>query len=273
LHKQPVRVVIKPDGKEVWVVSGSTVREALFAASVPISMPCGGHGRCGKCVVLVKGGVSRRDRHETARLKSRRRGARLACLAKLEGNAEVTIPPSSRVSIQKIAGRGRVSRTYRFGPGLIKVFLGKKRPADMRILAQDYGIGIEDIAMSITNPNLMEDQLRMDHEWRLGLHANATLVATKGEIIALIKPQFEAEREQVGKGGVVRDPAVHRAVLEKITAWAMENRLRIRGLIPSPLKGPAGNLEFFAHLSRDEYLESINVEEAITSALTEAEAL
>jgi 23S rRNA (cytidine1920-2'-O)/16S rRNA (cytidine1409-2'-O)-methyltransferase len=94
----------------------------------------------------------------------------------------------------------------------------------------------------------------------------------KGEIIALIKPQFEAEREQVGKG-VVRDPAVHRAVLEKIAVWAMDNRLQVRGLIPSPLKGPAGNLEFFAHLSRDEDLENINVEEAITSALTEAEAL
>lgn len=99
------------------------------------------------------------------------------------------------------------------------------------------------------------------------------LLQPQGEIIVLIKPQFEAEREQVGKGGVVRDPAVHRAVLEKIAAWAMDSRLQVRGLIPSPLKGPAGNLEFFAHLSRDEDLENINVEEAITSALTQAEAL
>ncbi|MCK4831830.1 MAG: TlyA family rRNA (cytidine-2'-O)-methyltransferase, partial [Anaerolineales bacterium] len=69
-----------------------------------------------------------------------------------------------------------------------------------------------------------------------------------GEIIALIKPQFEAGREQVGKGGVVRDPAVHRAVLENLLGWATEHRLGPRGLLLSPLKGPAGNIEFLVWL-------------------------
>ncbi len=69
-----------------------------------------------------------------------------------------------------------------------------------------------------------------------------------GEIIALIKPQFEAGREQVGKGGVVRDPAVHRAVLENLLGWTTENRLGPRGLLLSPLKGPAGNIEFLVWL-------------------------
>jgi len=99
------------------------------------------------------------------------------------------------------------------------------------------------------------------------------LLQPKGEIIALIKPQFEAGREQVSKGGVVKDPAVHRAVLEKILAWAMNNRLRALGLTPSPLKGPAGNLEFFAYLSRDESLESTSIEEAIAASLAEAVSL
>jgi 23S rRNA (cytidine1920-2'-O)/16S rRNA (cytidine1409-2'-O)-methyltransferase len=65
-------------------------------------------------------------------------------------------------------------------------------------------------------------------------------------IVALIKPQFEAGRDQVGKGGVVRDPEVHRAVLEKVLAWARELELGLLGLIRSPIVGPAGNVEFLA---------------------------
>jgi 23S rRNA (cytidine1920-2'-O)/16S rRNA (cytidine1409-2'-O)-methyltransferase len=68
-----------------------------------------------------------------------------------------------------------------------------------------------------------------------------------GSIVALIKPQFEAGRAQVGKGGVVRDPVVHRAVLEEITAWAKGRGLGLAGLIRSPITGPAGNVEFLAH--------------------------
>ena len=68
-----------------------------------------------------------------------------------------------------------------------------------------------------------------------------------GQILALIKPQFEARRSQVGKGGVVRDPSVHQAVLEGITTWADEQGLGLWGLIRSPITGPAGNVEFLAH--------------------------
>jgi len=84
-----------------------------------------------------------------------------------------------------------------------------------------------------------------------------------GEIIALIKPQFEAGREKVGKGGVVRDPQVHRAVLRKILGWAVDHGLVVRGLIPSPIKGPAGNVEFLVHLRRGPGEASIDIEEAI----------
>jgi len=65
-----------------------------------------------------------------------------------------------------------------------------------------------------------------------------------GTVISLIKPQFEAGREHVGKGGVVRDPAVHRQVLETVTAEMAALGLGLRGLMVSPLLGPAGNVEF-----------------------------
>ncbi len=68
-----------------------------------------------------------------------------------------------------------------------------------------------------------------------------------GQIVALIKPQFEAGRTQVGKGGVVRDPEVHRAVLIEITGWAHSRGLGLAGMIRSPITGPAGNVEFLAH--------------------------
>ena len=66
--------------------------------------------------------------------------------------------------------------------------------------------------------------------------------------VPLIKPQFEAGRAQVGKGGVVRDPAVHRQVLEAAADQAMACGLWPQGLIRSPITGPAGNLEFLMHL-------------------------
>lgn len=87
---------------------------------------------------------------------------------------------------------------------------------------------------------------------RLVLPVVRTLLKPEGRVIALIKPQFEAGPKQVGKGGVVRDPAVHRAVLEQLLAWSLAEGFRVHGLTPSRLKGPAGNVEFFVHLGRAE---------------------
>jgi 23S rRNA (cytidine1920-2'-O)/16S rRNA (cytidine1409-2'-O)-methyltransferase len=66
----------------------------------------------------------------------------------------------------------------------------------------------------------------------------------KGQVVALIKPQFEAGRREVGKGGVVRDPEVHRDVMQRIIGAASVLGLGLRGLVTSPLRGPAGNVEF-----------------------------
>ena len=74
------------------------------------------------------------------------------------------------------------------------------------------------------------------------------LLADTAEGVALIKPQFEAGREEVGKGGVVRDPAVHERVIADVRAAADRAGFDVRGVINSPLEGPAGNREFLAHL-------------------------
>ena len=83
---------------------------------------------------------------------------------------------------------------------------------------------------------------------RLLLPAARRLLASEGQIIALIKPQFEAGREQVGRGGVVRDPSVHRQVLREIVQWAADHDFGPSGLIPSPILGPKGNREFLLWL-------------------------
>jgi 23S rRNA (cytidine1920-2'-O)/16S rRNA (cytidine1409-2'-O)-methyltransferase len=70
----------------------------------------------------------------------------------------------------------------------------------------------------------------------------------EGDIVALIKPQFEAGRDQVGRGGVVRDAAIHADVLQRVLTWANEHSLSPHGLIRSPITGPAGNVEFLVHL-------------------------
>ncbi len=84
---------------------------------------------------------------------------------------------------------------------------------------------------------------------KLILPAAKGLLRPGGQIIALIKPQFEAGRRQVRRGGVVKDPAVHRSVLYDVLGWAVAHGLRVMGLIASPLVGPAGNVEFLSHLA------------------------
>lgn len=83
---------------------------------------------------------------------------------------------------------------------------------------------------------------------KLVLPAVQQLIAPQAWVVALIKPQFEAGAEHVGKGGVVRNPAVHRAVLREVLGFAAELGLPPRGLERSPIKGPAGNIEFLAWL-------------------------
>lgn len=76
----------------------------------------------------------------------------------------------------------------------------------------------------------------------------ARILKPGGRCVPLIKPQFEAGRDEIGKGGVVREPRIHRLVLERTATLADGNGLGLLGLVASPLQGPAGNIEFLAHL-------------------------
>lgn len=70
--------------------------------------------------------------------------------------------------------------------------------------------------------------------------------------VCLVKPQFEAGREKVGKNGVVRDPAVHREVLHNAMSYAAENGFVVRGLDYSPVKGPEGNIEYLMFVQKSD---------------------
>ena len=91
----------------------------------------------------------------------------------------------------------------------------------------------------------------------------------RGVVVALIKPQFEAGRREVGKGGVVRDPEVHRRVLERVLGIAAELGLGLRGLMPSPLRGPAGNVEFLGWWEPG--ARGLEAEATIAASLKESE--
>ena len=84
------------------------------------------------------------------------------------------------------------------------------------------------------------------------LPAVRPLLAEHGQAVCLVKPQFEAGREKVGKKGVVRDKAVHEEVIEKIRSFALENGFSVLGLTFSPVKGPEGNIEYLIYLERSE---------------------
>ena len=84
---------------------------------------------------------------------------------------------------------------------------------------------------------------------RIVLPAVRKLLRENGQVVCLIKPQFEAGKDKVGKKGVVRDPAVHEEVLNGFLALAQEQGFTVRGLTFSPVRGPEGNIEFLAHLS------------------------
>ncbi|MBI3240979.1 MAG: TlyA family RNA methyltransferase [Chloroflexi bacterium] len=133
-----------------------------------------------------------------------------------------------------------------------------------RVYAIDVGAGILDwrlrndprvIVMEETNARYVEqlpEPIRLvtiDASFislKILLPVAQKWLGPEGEIVALIKPQFEAGRSRVGKGGVVRDPEVHREVLLATLIFAESLGLNTAGLIRSPLLGPAGNVEFLA---------------------------
>ena len=85
---------------------------------------------------------------------------------------------------------------------------------------------------------------------KLILPALSSLLGLDGHAVCLVKPQFEAGREKVGKKGVVRDPQVHLEVLERFLEHAKENNFTVLGMTYSPIRGPEGNIEYLGYLAR-----------------------
>lgn len=93
-----------------------------------------------------------------------------------------------------------------------------------------------------------------------------TLLKENGEFVSLIKPQFEAGREKVGKNGVVKEPQTHIEVIDSVIEYAKENGFIIKGLDFSPIKGPKGNIEYLLYASNKGEHSLINVNETVNSA-------
>jgi 23S rRNA (cytidine1920-2'-O)/16S rRNA (cytidine1409-2'-O)-methyltransferase len=95
-------------------------------------------------------------------------------------------------------------------------------------------------------------------------------LSDSSEVVALVKPQFEAGRGEVGKGGVVREAETHRAVLTAVADFAQREAFSVQGIMPSPLHGPAGNIEFLMWLSKRDEVTSQPIGEWISEAVHEA---
>lgn len=103
---------------------------------------------------------------------------------------------------------------------------------------------------------------------RLLLPAVKKWLKPGANVLAMVKPQFEAGRENVGKGGVVRDENIHRQVLEDLISWSRDHEWRVVGLTVSPIRGPAGNVEFFLWLTTAPAKPEIEARAAIDAVLS-----
>lgn len=112
------------------------------------------------------------------------------------------------------------------------------------VTPEDIGIALDFASIDVSFISL-----------RTIMPAVKALLGDKGEVVALIKPQFEAGREKVGKKGVVRDIEVHLEVVNKIVTFLIENEFNILGLSFSPIKGPEGNREYLVYFTKDKEKE------------------
>ena len=98
----------------------------------------------------------------------------------------------------------------------------------------------------------------------------AQILPVGGEVVALIKPQFEAGKDKVGKHGIVKDPKVHRLVIEQVIGYAQESNFDVLNLDFSPIKGGQGNIEFLVHLRLSDQAgtvsDQVNIEQVLANA-------
>jgi len=120
-------------------------------------------------------------------------------------------------------------------------------------LRQDHRVIVMDRVNARNTPDIREklDMVVVDVSFisvEKIIPAIAGLLKEKGSIIVLVKPQFEAKRKEVGKGGIIRQPEIHARVLGRFVKWVTDNGYRLKGLVGSPIEGASGNREFLTWL-------------------------
>jgi 23S rRNA (cytidine1920-2'-O)/16S rRNA (cytidine1409-2'-O)-methyltransferase len=150
------------------------------------------------------------------------------------GFTDVLLQRGARRVYAVDVGRGQLAERLRHDPRVVSMERMNARHLTASTLPEPVDLAVIDVSFI---------------SLALVLGPVASCFGTEGgEIVALVKPQFEAGRSQV-KGGVVRDPAVHLEVLQKVVRQAPNLGLAPVGLIPSPITGPEGNREFLLHLT------------------------
>jgi 23S rRNA (cytidine1920-2'-O)/16S rRNA (cytidine1409-2'-O)-methyltransferase len=161
------------------------------------------------------------------------------------GFSDVLLQRGARRVYAVDVGRGQLAQRLRHDPRVISMERTNARYLNAGSLPEPVDLAVIDVSFI---------------SLALVLGPVASCIAGGGDIVALVKPQFEAGRSQV-KGGVVRDPAIHLEVMRRVVAHARELRLHPVGVVPSSITGPEGNREFLLHLEVNRG--------ATTSALTD----
>ena len=131
-------------------------------------------------------------------------------------------------------GTGQLDAKLRKDPRVVVMEKTNARALDVRIFGDQPTLAVIDVAF-ISLEKILPSVFGV--------------LAPRGEVLALVKPQFEVGREHVGKGGVVREPGLHRAAVSRLARFAVLRSWHVLGVTASPLRGPKGNREFFLHIS------------------------
>ena len=151
------------------------------------------------------------------------------------GFTQVALEAGARTVIALDVGRGQLDWTLRTDPRVHPVEGVNARYLEPGTLPAAPDLAVIDVSFI---------------SLRLVLPAVSACVPARADIVALVKPQFEVGRRDVGRGGIVRDPALHRAALDDVSRAAEALGWTVAGAIPSPIRGAEGNVEFFLHLQR-----------------------
>ncbi|MCD8005647.1 MAG: TlyA family RNA methyltransferase [Oscillospiraceae bacterium] len=129
--------------------------------------------------------------------------------------------------------------------------LAEKLLQDSRVVNIE-GVNVKDVSIDTTGEAV--DFVTADLSFisvKFAISAAVKILKENGKAAFLIKPQFEAGKDSIGKGGIVKDKSVHIRVLEDIYGYLLSNSFGVAGIIPSPIKGGDGNIEYLAYCTRD----------------------